>query len=1259
MANVLSLAMKINADASGFKLDPVQRALVGLGTEADKVTAVFDKFKGSSEAAGRAQEQFAQQAQGLVNALRDGGSSTQFAADFEKLAQAARVQAAAFEEGARVTESVRTAEERRATELERLDRLLQQNAITEETYNRAKAEASGANAAAAQAEKERIEAIAAAQRERDKVLQDGVRITQQFATVEEKRAAQIAELDRLLAQRAITEETYARALAEASGASKAAADAAKAEADVFAAAERQRQSVLDEGRRITEQYRTVEEKRAAELERIGELLRQGAISEETAARAKAQASGANEAAAAAERQRADALAAASRIIQANLTPQERYDAQMQELRVHLDAGRLSQQQFNRAASKAQDDLNNVGRAAGNTDKNIESLTKNVRLLSAIEIGRVLIDGFQALSGVFQRVTGQITSLVTSVNSSLDTLNDFSARTGIGVEALQGYSLAAKLAGVDTEQFGVAVQRLAVTIGKAAPGDQLDKSLRGIGLSVAELRSQAPERQFSVIGEAISQLPTAADRAAAAVQIFGRQGAALAPLFRDGAASIQELRAEAQQLGAIVGQTQINNVAAMNDAFDKVRATVQGIVGQVIGNLAPAVTAVTDQFLEFVRNFNSGEGGTGIANAITDVLLQGAERLAEVFDFAVNQFNQFSGSLASASEAFRVVGNIFSAVGNGFAATFEGLRVVFNTFELAGNALMAGLGNFLAGLGSWVSTDLQVFGEELARAANEATERNTRDLENAAKNTAQFAQNAATALTDVFTGGSGTAGVAGRGAATEYIRGLSEELARGRLPEFKVQTGIEASQEKLRQYLKDAGNGADEFLRQSEATLSAFQKSAEAGGLNNIQVEVMLGFMDQLNEKLDTEAEKRRQAVEETAAQVEADQKRVEALLRPADSVNKLEEDLAAVYREQTRVQEQLAAARAEGSSDEADQAAATLARLDQAQAKLEEIQQAQDQGFGEGFGKAFEETSRVLDEVIDKAAEFGNEGAQAAEQLRQGIFRAQQQVEAGILTASAYQAEVTAQRRIYEERLAQLDNIAKLEQQRRDAEFQSQIAANDRLNAYMQSLMGERQRAEAAATEAEFNRRAEAAENLKAIEDRITLQRKSVEAAREQNDLKSARARQQELKALEDLRRAEQAIVDGKQNSNRQIARAANTAQQAQLAQQQVIGNTAQRQIEATQQASSNAIGQVNNALAAAANKQRKLLEDLNTLGSRTVNTADVRTAEGAAIVLGLAANAQDPRLIEARLTNKRLREVAVGLTQNLNRIGIPAAILG
>jgi hypothetical protein len=138
MANVLSLALKVTADASGLKLDPVQRALQRLGDQSDALSGQFAKFAGESSAAGEAQKRFADRSQDLIDALRDGKiGATQFAIEMERLSAAAEEEAAAFERAAQITEQNRSEAERFARSQTDLRAQLDAGRITQETYNRA------------------------------------------------------------------------------------------------------------------------------------------------------------------------------------------------------------------------------------------------------------------------------------------------------------------------------------------------------------------------------------------------------------------------------------------------------------------------------------------------------------------------------------------------------------------------------------------------------------------------------------------------------------------------------------------------------------------------------------------------------------------------------------------------------------------------------------------------------------------------------------------------------------------------------------------------------------------------------------------------------------------------------------------------------------------------------------------------------------------------------------------------------------------
>jgi hypothetical protein len=1230
VANVLSLAMKISADASGFKLDPVQRALAGLGTEADKLTGVFDKFKGASEAAGRAQEQVAGQFQELINTLRDGGSATQFAADFERLTQAAREQAAVFEEGARVTEANRTAEERRATELERLDRLLAQGAIEQETYNRATAEASGANAAAVQAEKERIDSLAAAQRERDKLLQEGIRISQQFATEEQRRAQQIAELDTLLNAGAISEETYARAKDQASGAAAAAADA-----------EAQYQAVLREGANLTEQYRTVEEKRAAELERIDKLLAQGAISEETASRAKAQASGASAAAAAAERERADASAAAARIIQANLTPQQRYDQQVQELAAHLQAGRIQQETFDRAVASATASFVKAESAAKGYDRAVEaagdggtlkfnelsgvlavlpgslgSIAGRISGLSSAGEGlaRVFSGGLKqgfasvgtsvaalvnpltaALAGVtaFSAGISSVAGGLTQLEDRVEKLGNTADKLGISFEFVQVLDEAARRSGTSIDAVSSAFGRLQRSVlGVDEESKAAQAALSQIGVTAKQLQDLKPEQQYQLIAQRLAAIEDPARRTATSINLFGRAGSDLLPFFRNIGGAAEDL----ERVGAALGTQQRQDIDAFGGAMDRLTVATKGAGEQILASFAPA--------------------GEAIANALA----------------------QASGAVAKFVED------------QNKAATF--------TQEL--QELQKGLSTRLA-------TDAE---RALLRSGTTAEEvlKRVEAQAQILRETGNFVSLTDSLVDIAIKGKDAAAGVDEVAAATDQVSQLgtkSQEALNKAIQQVGEygQAGLDAAlkyQEALREV--DALI-ADEGLTEEQAARARAQVTAEY----ERQIDAVKKASDEKRKAAD-EAErlaKRESDAIQSIIEKTQEQIRIESDFGGDANRARNAADLTRIRDEIAKTEAELAKANANSDTKAAARATARLAQLDQVEAKLSEAEsnfadRADEtaQGFADGFDKAFQATTRGLDDLIVKASDFGNEGAKAAQQLQDGVARAQQQVRDGILSKAAFEAEVANQRKLADERIAQLERERQAQQQAQQEAFQRQVDANTRVNEYLKTLVTDRARLEAEAFEQTNKRKIEAAQNLKAIEEQIAVQQKSVAAAREEGDLKAAKARQSELDALRKLKQAEQNIVDDKVKANQQINTGALAAANSQAAQQQQFANAAQQQVGQLQRAANDAIGLTNDAFAKAADRQRKLFDDLNTLGSRTVETADARTAEGAAIVLGLATTAQDPRLIEQRLGNKIMREIAEGLATNLNRIGIPATLL-
>jgi hypothetical protein len=624
--------------------------------------------------------------------------------------------------------------------------------------------------------------------------------------------------------------------------------------------------------------------------------------------------------------------------------------------------------------------------------------------------------------------------------------------------------------------------------------------------------------------------------------------------------------------------------------------------------------VTNQFLKFVEEFAGidGQGGTGIANAITDTLLRGAEYFAGIFDEYVEYFGGFTGALNTAGETFNQITGVLEVLSGVF-------RSIFNTFEIIGNSIAVALGKALEAIGSYVSTDLENFGRGLQIDANAQLQQNLAELESAG-------QQIIDGTTQAIFGTAAEQQDAAAGAATTYLEGLRAQIERERSPQFKIETDIEQTRDRFDSFFNgvvDQSSAVTEAMRGFEAAAASVADplNITADEIARIKVE-----QDKVNHAVDQELQTRQAVKDAAIAQADADTKRIEALTKVSDAQSKLAEDLAAVEREQVRVQEQQAAARAAQDTASADAATARLAQLDQQRAKLLDTQAASEQGFSDGFTKAFDATGKSVSDLIAKTQDFGRVGAIAAEGLRNGVAAAQSQVRDGILTKESYDREVARQQDIFNQRLQ----------------------GAQRVEEFLRGQLDERQRAELDFAAQVEERKKQAALNIQALQDRIAAEQQAVEVARNDGNLKAAKEGADRLKQLRQAEKIEKNIAAGRISSQQQAA-GGNQQFGAAIAQQQRAAQSQQRMLDSA-----------NIAIAATARAGAELARraELARPVQGPVATADIRTAEGAKLVLGLGAQAQDPQLIEARLQTKQLQGIRTAITNaTANYMNTPAEI--
>lgn len=409
--------------------------------------------------------------------------------------------------------------------------------------------------------------------------------------------------------------------------------------------------------------------------------------------------------------------------------------------------------------------NDAGRAMDRMGKQALQTARDMATLKNIAIGAVVAKGIGMAANAFSQASRAALGYAANVAGSVDAMNDLAERTGMGVESLQALQMAAKLSGV--EDASAAIQKLGAEIGKAAENGKTEAFTK-LGLDFEALVAMSPEEQFRAIQAAIASLPTEAARAAAAMEIFGKAGIELGPLMSKNLAEIEE---RLRRLGGIVGDDQAEAISSMNYALNMVKATFDGIIGNVVGNLAPVVESLVNDFLSFVEEWNNigGESGT-LADTISNALLDVAEYFAGVFDNAMASFNGFGVTLQEVGAVFEFVGNVFTAIA-------ETLRAGFNIFQAAGNLFAIGVGKLLEGLGRWVSNDLKQFGKDWAANAQQQLQQNSAEGNQALRNAGQAAARA-------VLGGNAAQGA--DGPATRAVRAARERMT----PESQAQRQAE-------------------------------------------------------------------------------------------------------------------------------------------------------------------------------------------------------------------------------------------------------------------------------------------------------------------------------------------------------------------------------------------------------------------------------------------------------------------------------------
>lgn len=292
-----------------------------------------------------------------------------------------------------------------------------------------------------------------------------------------------------------------------------------------------------------------------------------------------------------------------------------------------------------------------------------------------------------------KIVKELGELTLSVAADVDEYLAQEQITGVPAQMLQAWDYAAPLIDVDASTITSSMTKLVKAMGDAAGGSESTQAkFRELGVSIydanGELRNS--EEVFYEVIDALGEIQNPTERDAAAMEILGKSAQDLNPLINQGSDALKDFAAEAEAVGYILNEDQLEALGAVDDAYQELQLTIEATKKQLAAEFAPAAEEAMTLFTDVV----SKAGKMLIDSGIIDSLTQIITLLIEIFKTAgeiigsIPGFNNSLGLLQSALQGVAglcaLIADAANVIAGIFTLDFERIGVALGYGKNSGN-----------------------------------------------------------------------------------------------------------------------------------------------------------------------------------------------------------------------------------------------------------------------------------------------------------------------------------------------------------------------------------------------------------------------------------------------------------------------------------------------------------------------------------------------------------------------------------------------
>lgn len=228
--------------------------------------------------------------------------------------------------------------------------------------------------------------------------------------------------------------------------------------------------------------------------------------------------------------------------------------------------------------------NAVANAAAGMQRSLLGVQQRANTAAAAMLG--LRSAFGLLTG------GALLAFVQRSVEAGDRIAKTAQKLGMGAEAYQELAYAAKLAGVEQEDFSAAMTQFTRRLGEVnAKGTEGEKTLGKLGLSMEDIRGKTPDEALKIVADRLMAIQDPMQRNAVLMELFGRSGVQMAVMLQGGSAELAAMAQEARRLGFVIDNETLKKTEAASDELDRISQALRAAGISISAGILPALESI--------------------------------------------------------------------------------------------------------------------------------------------------------------------------------------------------------------------------------------------------------------------------------------------------------------------------------------------------------------------------------------------------------------------------------------------------------------------------------------------------------------------------------------------------------------------------------------------------------------------------------------------------------------------------------------------